>query len=99
MYLHNCNINFNGLPPTDQTRSDVELTVQSLQNRSPSDSNIELLIISGENEVSGFLSVTSQEHKFESNKTGQSALSVVNLLNKDLLGQLNLWTQERKFCS
>ena len=95
MYLPNCNIIFTGLEPTDKTRMDIELVMQSIQERSPSDGTLRLCIVSGENDVNGFLSIISRSEKFESCKIAQSALKVAELLKKDLLKQLSIWVGNR----
>lgn len=99
MYLPGCKILFSGLKPTDKTRSEIELLIQSLQSRSPSDGIIRLCLVGGESEINGFLSITSRSEKFESCKIGQDALKVVKLLKEDLLKQLKLWIGRREFQS
>lgn len=97
MHLPNCKISFTGLQVSDKKQNSINLIVQALQNRSPSDSSLSLSITCGENHVSGFFSIVSRTIKFESHQVGIDEVSVVKLLNKDLLGQLALWVKQRKF--
>lgn len=75
----------------------IEILMQNLANKSPSDSFLCLSLVSGESDINAFLSITSKHGKFDYNKYGFEPLSVVELLSKDLLDQLKIWKANKKF--
>ena len=97
MHLSNCKINVNGFQLSDKKQSSIQHIVQALQNRSPSNSVLNLSIVSGESGAIGFFTIVSRSIKFESYQIGVDPMGVVKLLNKDLLAQLTLWVKQRKF--
>ncbi|MCB0357347.1 MAG: hypothetical protein KDD40_10085, partial [Bdellovibrionales bacterium] len=90
-------INLSGLVVSESDQRNIENLIQILIDKSPSNSYLNLCIISGESEVNGFLSITSKSQKFESSQYGDNPLDVVKKLSIDLLAQIKIWISERVF--
>lgn len=97
MYMPNCKINLSGLVVSASNQRSIEDIMQVLTNKSPSDSYLNLCVVSGESDVNGFLSITSMSRKFESSQFGSNPLDVVQKLSKDLQSQIKLWISGRVF--
>lgn len=97
MYLPNCRIKLNGMKLSDTCQRSIEVLMQSLANKSPSDSFLSFCLVSGENDVNAFLSITSKSGEFHSSHHGNEPISVVKKLSKDLHSQLKLWVERRVF--
>lgn len=97
MYSINCNISLSGFLPSNKTKRSITTIIQAIQRKSPSDSFINLCVVSGEDSVTGFLKINSISTKIESQNTGIDVMSVVKYLEKESLSKLKAWSSKRSF--
>ena len=97
MTLDNCQITYSGYRPEPTVIGLIEQKIRRLSTSAPSDSRINLNLVIGESDVTGFLKIRSLSGQFEANRTGRNPSDVVGHLAQQISSQLQSWSRSRAF--
>jgi hypothetical protein len=95
MDIEKCSVSLSGFQPSPSDQRIIDMAMLGLRDKAPSDSTLNLNIVCDESAVNGFLEISSVSTKFESQKFGSDAISVVQSLSKDVLKQIRSWASAR----